>query len=379
MTPMRRLVTNVILLGALALGLALPAAALPQWARRYNVACSTCHAWPSEQLTAVGLDFLRRGHRLKGDGFDKDFTHLISGHVEWQYDFAQGATNQFNSPEFHLHGGGALAENFSGYLDANVNNAIEAAYLQYTKEQGDDAYFTVRGGKFNPTIIRNYAGGLAVSASTPLVFAGTSLGANPFTVNQTRLGVDLGGRIKSLFVQGGVVNGEDVPGQATVNHHKDYYGTAEATAPDGVSGVGLYYYHGGYDLGDPAVGPVLRDAYYRTAAFANWTVSGFRVAGAYLFGKDKVQTSTDRKLHGYYILAELRPGGWWVPFARYDDATTELETGKDHVRQGTLGAALQLYQAESTSARIALELTRSSDPGTHTHTNSGLLNLVWAF
>jgi hypothetical protein len=113
----------------LALGLAMPASALPQWARRYNVNCSTCHAWPSEQLTATGLDFLRRGHRLKGDGFDKDLTHLLSAHVEWQYDFAQGATNQFNKPEFHIHGGGALAASFSGYLDVNVNNDVEAAYL----------------------------------------------------------------------------------------------------------------------------------------------------------------------------------------------------------------------------------------------------------
>jgi hypothetical protein len=102
----------------------------------------------------------------------------------------------------------------------------------------------VRGGKLNPTLIRNYAGGLAVSASIPLAFSGTTLGSNPFTVRQARNGVDIGGRVKSLFVQGGVVNGEDVPGQAAVNHHKDYYGTAEVTAPDGVSGVGLYYYHG---------------------------------------------------------------------------------------------------------------------------------------
>ncbi|HVT15554.1 MAG TPA: hypothetical protein VHQ90_05140 [Thermoanaerobaculia bacterium] len=363
----------------LALGLAMPASAVPQWARRYNVSCSTCHAWPGEQLTATGLDFLRRGHRLKGDGFDKDLTHLLSGHVEWQYDFAQGATNQFNKPEFHLHAGGALAASFSGYLDVNVNNDVEAGYLQFTKEHGDSSYFTVRGGKFNPTLIRNYAGGLAVSASIPLVFSGTTLGSNPFTVNQGRLGVDIGGRMNYLFVQGGVVNGEDVPGQAAVNHHKDYYGTAEVTAPDGVSGVGLYYYHGGYDLGDPAVGPVLRDRYYRSAVFANFTRTSFRVAAAYLTGKDQVQTLQDRKIHGYYALVEVRPGGWWVPFARYDDATTELETGKDHVRQGRLGVALELYMTDSTSARVALELARSSDTTTHTNTNSGLVNLVWAF
>ena len=356
----------------LAFGLAMPAAAVPQWARR-------CHAWPGEQLTATGLDFLRRGHRLKGDGFDKDLTHLISGHVEWEYDVAQGATNQFNNPEFHFHAGGALAENFSGYLDVNVNNDIEAGYLQYTKESGDDTYFTLRGGKFNPTIIRNYVGGLTVSASSPLVFAGTPLGNNPFNPSDSRLGVDASARVKSIFVQGGVVNGEDVPGQATVGHHKDFYGTAEVTAPDGISGVGLYYYHGAYDLGDPTAGALLDDRYYRAAAFANFTRDNFRLVGAYLYGKDEVQTLASGKVHGFYAQAELRPGGWWLPFVRYDDATTELDTGKDHVRQGTVGVALQIYMTESTSGRVVIEGARSSDPNTHTNTNSGLVNVVWAF
>ncbi len=369
-----------LLLAAGAALSASPAAALPQWARRYSVSCSTCHAWPSEQLTAVGLDFLRRGHRMKGDEFDKDFTHLLSAHVEWEYDFAQGTTNQFNDPELHIHGGGALSANFSAYFDANVNNDIEAAYAQYTYEEGDNSYFTIRGGKLNPTLIRNYIGGLSVSASTPLVFTGTTLGANPFTLDQTRLGVDVGGRLQNVFVQAGVVNGEDVPGQAAVDHHKDVYGTAELTAPDGASGVGLYYYHGGYDLGDPTAGPLLGDSYYRAAVFANWTAAHWRLAGAYLYGKDMVQTEAVSKIDGWFALFEFRPGGWWVPFVRYDDARTVLVVpGNDRVRQGTAGVALELYQVASSSSRLALELARSSDPVTHSNVNSGLANLVVAF
>ncbi len=355
-----------------ALALSLPSAAVPMWARRYNVGCNTCHAWPSFQLTSTGLDFLRRGHRFKGDGFDKDWTHLVAGHVEWEYDAASGSTNQFNSPNFHLHAGGALTENFSGYVNANINNDIEAAYLQYTKEWGDDNYFTARGGRISPTLLRNYGSGLEAGASDPLILSSTSLDANPFTPDRLNNGVDVGGRYKMFFVQAGVLNG-----QATVGHHKDFYATLEAT-PDGVSGVGLYYHHGGYDLGDPAAPPQLNDSYHREGLFANYSQSLFRIAGAYLYGKDHVSTITpDRKISGWYAQVNGYPSGWVALWVRYDDTKTTDETGQLRTRQGTVGATFKVFEMNTTSARIALEAGRQETPGTHT--NLGVVNLLWAF
>ena len=360
-----------------ALALSLPSAAVPMWARRYNVGCNTCHNWPAFQLTATGLDFLRRGHRLKGDGFDKDWTHLVAGHVEWEYDVATGSTNQFNSPDFHLHAGGALTENFSGYVNANINNEIEAAYLQYTKEWGDDVYFTARGGRLSPTLLRNYGSGLEAGASDPLILSGTTLNANPFTPDRTNNGVDVGGRYQMFFAQAGVLNGDDVAGQASIGHHKDFYATLEAT-PDGVSGVGLYYHHGGYDLGDPAAPPQLNDSYHREGVFANYSQSLFRIAGAYLYGTDHVATVTpDRKIHGWYAQANGYPSGWVAVFVRYDDTKTQDETGQVHTRQGTVGATFKVFEMNTTSARIALEAARQQVPGVHT--NMGLVNLLWAF
>ena len=360
-----------------AFALCLPSAAVPMWARRYNVACSTCHNWPAFQLTAVGLDFLRRGHRLKGDGFDKDWTHLVAGHVEWEYDAATGSTNQFNSPEFHLHAGGALTDNFSGYLNANVNNEIEAAYLQYTKEWGDDVYFTARGGRLSPTLLRNYGNGLEAGASDPLILSDTTLNANPFTPDRTNNGIDVGGRYQMFFTQVGVLNGDDVAGQASVGHHKDFYATLEAT-PDGVSGVGLYYHHGGYDLGDPTAPPQLADSYHREGVFANYSQPLFRIAGAYLYGQDHVATvATARKIQGWYAQVNGYPSGWVAVWVRYDDTKTTDETGQLRTRQGTVGATLKVFEMNTTSGRIALEAGRQETPGTHT--NLGVVNLIWAF
>jgi len=360
-----------------ALALCAPSAAVPMWARRYNVGCNTCHSWPAFQLTATGLDFLRRGHRFKGDGFDKDWTHLVAGHVEWEYDAASGSTNQFNSPNFHIHAGGAFTENFSGYVNANVNNDIEAAYLQYTKEQGDDVYFTARGGRLSPTLLRNYGSGLEAGASDPLILSSATLNANPFTPDRLNNGVDVGGRYKMLFAQAGVLSGDDVAGQASVGHHKDFYATLEAM-PDGVSGVGLYYHHGGYDLGDPATPPQQSDSYDREGVFANYTQSLFRIAGAYLFGKDRVATVTpERKIHGYYAQVNGYPAGWVALFVRYDDTKTQDETGQVRTRQGTVGATFKVFEMNTTSARIALEAARQQTPGVHT--NLGVVNLLWAF
>jgi hypothetical protein len=168
-----------------------------------------------------------------------------------------------------------------------------------------------------------------------------------------------------------------VAGQASVGHHKDFYATLEAM-PDGVSGAGLYYHHGGYDLGDPALPPQRNDSYQRQGVFANYTQSLFRVAGAYLYGKDSVATVTpERKIHGYYAQVNGYPTGWVAVFARYDDTTTQDETGKLRTRQGTVGATFKVFEMHTTSARIALEAARQQTPGAHT--DLGVVNLLWAF
>ena len=181
-----------------------------------------------------------------------------------------------------------------------------------------------------------------------------------------------------FFAQAGVLNGDDVAGQASVGHHKDFYATLEAM-PDGVSGVGLYYHHGGYDLGDPAAAPLLNDSYQREGVFANYTQSLFRIAGAYLFGKDQVDTVTpDRKIHGYYAQVNGYPTGWVALFVRYDDTTTQDETGGlTRNRQNTVGATFKVFEMSTTSARLVLEASRQQTPGAHT--NLGVVNLLWAF
>jgi hypothetical protein len=70
------------------------------------------------------------------------------------------------------------------------------------------------------------------SASTPLIITDTTLAGNPFTPARDSFGVDIAARWKSIFMQTGVVNGEDVEGQAAVQNHKDLYATGEFAHTD---------------------------------------------------------------------------------------------------------------------------------------------------
>lgn len=349
--------------------------AVPMWSRRYSVPCSVCHSTPSLQLTSTGLDFFRRGHRFDKDTVDKDLSHLLSAHIETEYDVAKGTPSQFTKPDFHFHAGGAVSENFSAYVDANVNNDFESVYGQGTWTTGKESFFTARAGKFSPTIIRNYANGLMASASTPLIITDTTLGSNPFTPARGSYGVTAAGGWKSLFFETGVINGDDVPGQATVNHHKDIFASAEYALPDGISGVGAYYHRGGYDIGDAA--PLTFDRYDRTALFANFTRDKYRVAGAYLTGKDSFGISPRPKISGYFVQADLHALTRITPFVRYESSKTDIGSDSARQRKATAGCSLTVYQTDVSGGRFVFEGARNNTGDRRS--NSALISLLLAF
>ena len=365
----------MILLSLLAY--ASPASAVPAWSRRYGFSCAMCHASPSLQLTATGLDFLRRGHRLTGDKFDKDLANLLSVHGEWTYTKQEKEPAPFESPDVHFHAGGAISAHFSSYADVTLNGGVvETLMLQFTKEHGDDSYFTARIGKISPTIIRNYGNGLMAAASTPLVLTNATLADNPFTPARESFGIDVGQRWRRLFVQAGVLNGEDIPGQAAVRDHKDIFASAELTASEQPTGIGYYYYRGGYDLGDPAASTHF-DRYDRSSVFANYTREKLRLAGAYVFGKDRVQTLNERRMRGYYVQADVHPLDAAVPFARYDWVRTEQEDGAQRTWKVAVGSAFRLFESEITAGRAVIEVYRKSEAGVKA--NGAMANLLWAF
>jgi len=359
--------------------LAPPCSAIPAWSRRYGISCSDCHAFPSLQLTAMGTRFLQRGHRTEDDTSEKDFSKLLAAHVEWSHTVVQHEDAPFESPEFHFHAGGALSPDFSAYLDANLNSDFEAIYGQYTTPNSGGDYFTARAGKTIPVILREYAAGLTAAGSTPLIIGEATLGANPFTPTRDSFGADAGGQWKHLFVQAGVVNGEDVPDQALVGNHKDVFASAQVSMEDQPTGAGVYFFHGGYDLLTPdSTGASAFDRYDRGALFANYTQDHYRVTGAYLVGQDDIGGQVEKpRISGLYVQADVSPSSWLVPFARYDWVKTEKVADAATVKQETIGLTVAAYVTQVTGGRLTAEFARR-EVGSST-TNQGMLTLMFVF
>lgn len=174
-----------------------------------------------------------------------------------------------------------------------------------------------------------------------------------------------------------MINGEDIPGQVAVNRHKDVFASGEVMLPDGVSGIGLYTHRGGYDIEDPSVAGF--DRYNRSGIFANFTRDAFRLAGAYLTGRDTIEGQADRpKITGYYAQADLNKLKNVVPFIRYESARTDSGGGEvERQRRGVIGLSFSAFENEVSGARITVEAARTTDGGGHS--NSGLISLILAF
>ena len=121
----------------------------------------------------------------------------------------------------------------------------------------------------------------------------------------------------------------------------------------------------------------LFDPYDRTSVFANYTRDRVRLAGAYAFGKDRVETLAERKIRGFYVQADVHPVDWGVPFARYDWVGTEQEGETERTWKVTVGCALTLFESDITAGRAVIELYRKNEAGVGA--NGVMANLLWAF
>jgi len=147
-TPTTRL--SVLLLVLASTLAATPGQALPLFARKYNLQCTTCHfAFP--RLNAFGRAFRQNGYRMAGalgnsPWEDKEFPIAFVADVGYDYDHvlipAHGAvaevksnTSTFQQNAVELHMAGTLAPHVTFHVDSNfagVNGALESgmAFVQ---------------------------------------------------------------------------------------------------------------------------------------------------------------------------------------------------------------------------------------------------------
>ena len=241
--------------------------AIPAWSRLTGAKCSSCHATPTWQLTPVGLEFLKNGHRseaLKLEAADQKWDNYLS--LVWKgraygdsldsmrtgnATIQKPATN-FEQHSFSLYTGGALSERFSYftelYLSENTGSAVGAnvvqgdaarkklaeAFLQFNQPLGKDLFLAVRAGEILPGVLHVFGVGArsaeqrAVVLNDPLPAANAFSAQNTFRPFSRQQGVDftLNSAHNESALTLGVVNGSNT---STTNFTRTSAGTFRTT------------------------------------------------------------------------------------------------------------------------------------------------------
>ena len=152
---------RTLVVSALALALAAPAEAIPSFARRYSLTCTTCHD-PAPKLNSFGEQFLARGYRMSDD--DTTGVATLGDPLLWlqqtlpvalrvdAYIRTYGRQNvrtDFATPMVaKLLSGGAIAPSVSYYVylllaEDGLTGPIEDAWLAFRRPLGIPATVTV--------------------------------------------------------------------------------------------------------------------------------------------------------------------------------------------------------------------------------------------
>ncbi len=165
------LLASAIALAALAV-LSTPSIALPLFARKYGMACTSCHL-AAPRLNAFGMQFKQNGYRMMGshgespwDSTGKEFPISLVGNVGYAFNSTAidtGGTSRvrtnvggFQQNQVEFHTAGTLAERVSFHFDndfAGVGGPLQSgmAFVQLD-DVGKDGSLNVKAGIYDADI-----------------------------------------------------------------------------------------------------------------------------------------------------------------------------------------------------------------------------------
>lgn len=349
-----------------------PAHALPIFARRYGMSCTTCHAGGPPVLSAFGEAFRDNGYRIPGD----DASFVVAAPVAlgaparaalfpntmWPGElpgqtpiaFTALAGIEYTAPahrspdkselEFPLRArllvAGSLGDHFSvlGSLSFYEGELELDQLFLVARSLFDDALgemvLNVKIGQLYPEV--NPMQPTLRRAITESYLLSSPVARDGFTLARPSPGLELygvlAGRVKWLV---GVVNGNkpiddltsrrDLFARLSANlggAREDYQGPTTATDDAVVSLGGLVYWGSAVNV----PGPTDTFARYtndilRAGGDARLRVAGLDVLAQLVFGRDTgATTMSDELLHvGWSVDAEYRIFPWLIPYARYEE------------------------------------------------------------
>src|SRR3989338_8400377 len=350
--------------------------AITAFARKYKFDCTVCH-WSVNKLNKTGQDFLRMGHMMsKEEVGDKSLTDYVSLTAKIRYNTYKKDT--FEEHAFSLYTGGALDKGFSYFAEMSLpensgsvhaaaastdfsdygRTKLAEAFMQYTYEENDKAFTTVRFGQIVSQLLYIHGVGGRFGKDRSLVLTSTFSGANPYKPFQRNYGAEISQYYKGFTGSFGLLNGTGgkVFNMVDDNSFKDVYGTLDYEFGKEGSMAGFYIYKGKYS------GTGITDEFFQLGPMFNYLTPSFTITGMALMGRNKKDALTEKKYQslGAYLEAGYKAySDILVPYARYDFFKPDSASNTK-----THGPVAGLVWRPFTYGRLVGEFTRLEQHGT---------------
>ena len=366
---------------------AIHARAIPPWARKYNMNCSSCHYPTVPRLNATGLAFKWAGYRMPSEiGKNAEVKKIedylgARGIVQYVYTKTQNRSVDTSSliiPSASLFAGGAIGTNYGAFLefertpDAAVDLVGQISGV-WGKENGfggvrvGQGHLIVGGavaGFDRPTgILAPLPVDQPTTPGVPFRFAGDVAGVEAFYV--------FGGinRTSLQYVNGLAPGGEGMEAATSTTSH-DWVVTNQLMLDDLGASLGAWGYFGSVKGLDATQGD-LNSRYYRLALSANKFVGPFEAQAGYVYsdnsrlptGAMSAFTTTSLSGNGYWLYGgyTVKPS-YWTIYGRYEFLDPNRSLSDDAARRVVLGSVLPINLPEY--LRLGLEYYLDTPQGT---------------
>lgn len=323
-----------------------PASAIPAFARKYGMPCSSCHeAWP--KLSPFGQQFKDNGYQMGNDRDAPIFQQAAYWPIAlritplWHLDTANhvlvdGAdgtpnaavanikTNGFDYTGMDMLTAGTLAKNFSFLLVPSSDETgafhFESANLRFSNLLGS-GWFNIKVGKFELDNLLSEKRIVTLSANggfyqnyhfQPWVAPGTPSGLYVFGLGDNQLGVEWMGHSKDdrTRISASLLNGTDGNpdfqsgvGGAAGKAYEGYLAASQAFEAGslGLQRVGGFAYlgqastyakygSGGAPINGTGIG---NEPYYRVGLIGMWYIHKYDLTTMYFYGHDSAFLGTN--------------------------------------------------------------------------------------
>lgn len=342
------------------------ASAIPAFARKNNITCSTCHsAWP--MLNNTGRRYKERGYRFSAD----EVPHItITDNLKWDeslpvsvllaarpYDKKDSGERQIRAiHEVELMVAGPMGESWSGFFEIEAEDeegfeaGIPAATLSYHHSKAVNLQFSYADILWFDSY-NTYSHARRLTRGTQAVISNSFGGAdNDGALGVSRQNVALYGRpMDSLFY------GLAISGLADDPEGTDGQTLTARLAYEFMPGMmlGALLVDGTCTPESGAANCVVERDFERSGYDMQLNISQLVVTAAYLNAEDDDLAGTNTLEHkacfiqlAYVIETEGRAG--WVPLVRYDDY--EKNDGAEDITELTF--TLSHYFTENIQAYI---------------------------